>query len=139
MLMALRIILLLGAVFVIRPVGRIVGLLFIADLSHPGFLAEIGIVIYFLLGFVALVVSAVDRFFSNAWLVALGGIGFATIGTTYWAAASCVDASAGGLDYASYYCGSPMMTWGMVGISISMLLIVALRKAGLAPTPRLWG
>lgn len=138
MLWVIRIGLILGAVLVIKPAGRILSILLVADLSQPGLLAEVGMIVIFLVGFLALVVSGLDRLFGSSWLATLAVVGFGAVGVTRLGV-SCSEVTSADLDYAAYYCGSPLMTWGVVGICATFLLIVVLRKVGILPTPGLSG
>ena len=138
MLWVIRIGLVLGAVLVIRPAARILAVLFVADLSEPGILPEIGMGIVLLVGLVALLVSAADRLVSSTWLAVFSAIGFASIGLTRLNT-SCSEASFAGPSYESYLCASPTMIVGVAAISLLFLLIVAFRKLGLLPRPELHG
>lgn len=134
MLWAIRLGLVLGAVFVIRPAGRILAVVFVADLSQPGFLAELGMFMVLFVGLVALVVSAADRLFSSAWLATFAFMGLGSIGLTRLRM-SCSNVEFSIPSYESYLCASPSMIMGLAGICAVFLLMVALRKAWILPKP----
>lgn len=134
MIWVIRIALVFGAVLVIRPAGAILSVLFVSDLSQPGFTAELAMVLVFCIGWIALAVSAFERLFSNAWLLALAALGLASVGATRLGA-SCADVNFELPSYESYLCSSSFMAVGLIGICITFVLIVALRRTGLLPNP----
>lgn len=134
MIWVIRIGLIVGSVLVVKPAGRILAVLFVADLSQPGFLAELGIIVVFCVGVIALLVSAADRLFGSVLLLAFAALGCSSIGLTRLGL-SCSNVNFAIPSYDSYLCASPSMTLGLAGICVAFLLIVTLRYAGVLPKP----
>ena len=123
----LRIGLFVGALFLMKLSGRAFMLSIIVETPAPSFLPSVAMVIYFIVGVVALFAAFGEQHFSNAWLVVPAVIGLSALVLSDWNA-SCGQLGPTDLTYNAYYCTHPEMKWVMSGVCAVLLLIVILRK-----------
>lgn len=102
-------------------------LLIIVETAQPLILPAIAMVIYFLVGAVALFVSFGEQNFSNVWLVIPAVVGLCALVLSDWIA-SCGGIAVTDLSYNAYYCAHPELKWLMSGVCGTLALIVVIRK-----------
>lgn len=113
-------------------------LLIIVETAQPSILPAIAMVIFFLIGVVALFAAFGERSFSNAWLVVPALVGLCALALSSWIA-SCGEIAATDLSYNAYYCGHPELKWVMSAVCATLILIVALRKYASRSQPNVIG